>query len=286
MKDVVVGCITNYNFDSIKYWVNSLDRSGFTGEKIMICYNVGHDVIRELSDRGYKVLAFKNIPEENRVGYDGEFNICLQRFHDIWAFFKYTLTDEYRYMIATDVRDVVFQSNPSDWLEKNIGDKRINVACESIKYKDELWGRANMFHSFEAPIFDIMQDKLIFNAGTISGDCKTLVDFFLNVYMFSGRSPENVPGGGGPDQAAMNVLLNMEPFKSITKFTMSEDGWAAQLGTTADPRKIDEYRQYLVEAEPTLIDDLVCTSKGEPFVIVHQYDRVPDWKKVIESKYA
>ena len=31
MKDIVVGCITGYNFDKIKPWVNSLDRSGFTG---------------------------------------------------------------------------------------------------------------------------------------------------------------------------------------------------------------------------------------------------------------
>jgi hypothetical protein len=31
MKDIVVGCITGYDFEKIKPWVNSLDRSGFDG---------------------------------------------------------------------------------------------------------------------------------------------------------------------------------------------------------------------------------------------------------------
>lgn len=285
MKDVVVGCITNYNFEKIKYWVNSLDTCGFTGDKVMVCYNIGYDVAEELTKRNYKVLAFENNKEEKKLQRHGDFNICLERFYDIWAFFKYTITEEYRYMISTDVKDVVFQTNPSTWLENNIGDKKINVACESIRYKDEPWGKHNLLQCFPAPIFDQMHKKLIFNAGTISGDYKTLLDFFLNIYMFCGRSPENVPGGGGPDQAALNVLLRLQPFRSITNFAMSEHGYAAQLGTTADPSKIGEFRKYLAEPEPIMQNDLVCTSKGVPFSIVHQYDRVPEWKKIIEKKY-
>jgi len=29
----------------------------------------------------------------------------------------------------------------------------------------------------------------------------------------------------------------------------------------------------------------VTTSAGIPFTIVHQYDRVPEWRKIIEEKY-
>jgi hypothetical protein len=32
-------------------------------------------------------------------------------------------------------------------------------------------------------------------------------------------------------------------------------------------------------------DGEVATSSGNVFTIVHQYDRVPEWKKVIEEKY-
>ena len=32
-KDLIIGAYTNYNWDQIKYWVNSIEKSGFTGDK-------------------------------------------------------------------------------------------------------------------------------------------------------------------------------------------------------------------------------------------------------------
>jgi hypothetical protein len=66
---------------------------------------------------------------------------------------------------------------------------------------------------------------------------------------------------------------------------MSESGWAAQLGTTVDPSKVESFKPFLMEESPILVGDQVCTSTGKPHVIVHQYDRVPEWRKVIEAKY-
>ena len=202
----------------------------------------------------------------------------------MWYFLK-KLQGQYRYIISTDVKDVVFQTNPSKWLEENIGDKKINVACESIRYKDEEWGSANLFKSFGPLVHDHNKDNLIYNAGTISGDFDTMLDVFLNIYMMcNAASGHYIEGGGGPDQAALNILLNMKPFKDITNFAMSEDGYAAQLGTTG-PQIAGKYGDKLVEKSPILVDNVVCTSDGKPFSIVHQYDRVPEWKQIIEKKY-
>lgn len=290
MKDIVVGCITNYNFDKIKYWVNSLDRSGFDGVKILLCYNIAFEVAEELAKRGYTIFAFGQDKESGNLTYkhpnDRPFNICLDRFAHI-PFFLNRLEnkEQYRYIISTDVKDVVFQTNPSEWLESNIGDKKLNVACESIRYKDEDWGRNNMQLSFGPLIYDRMKDNPIYNAGTISGEFTTMLDFMTNVFLSCGGAPANVPGGGGPDQAAINVLLDMKPYKDITNFAMSEDGYAAQLGTTG-PQISAKYGQHLVEPAPIMVDDMVCTSQGKPFAMVHQYDRVPEWKQIIEKKYA
>lgn len=290
MKDIVVGCITNYNFDKIKYWVNSLDRSGFDGVKILLCYNIAFEVAEELAKRGYTIFAFGQDKETGNLTYkhpnDRPFNICLDRFAHI-PFFLNRLEnkEQYRYIISTDVKDVVFQTNPSEWLESNIGDKKLNVACESIRYKDEDWGRNNMQLSFGPLIYDRMKDRPIYNAGTISGEFTTMLDFMTNVFLSCGGAPANVPGGGGPDQAAINVLLDMKPYRDITNFAMSEDGYAAQLGTTG-PQISAKYGQHLVEPAPIMVDDMVCTSQGKPFAMVHQYDRVPEWKQIIEKKYA
>lgn len=287
MKDIVIGCITNYNFDKIKYWVNSLDRSGFTGDKIMICYNIDYDVVEELTKRGYIIFGFHKNDEARRLEYNKkDFNICLERFIHIWYFLNNLQNKEqYRYVISTDVKDVVFQSNPSEWLEKNIGNKKINVASESLKYKDEPWGTHNLYQSFGPLIHQNNNENTIYNAGTISGEFNTFVDLCLNIFLTCGGAPSNVPGGGGPDQAALNVLLNLQPYKDITNFATSESGYAAQLGTTADPNKIEEFKKVLLEPTPYLEDGIVKTSTGVPFSIVHQYDRVPSWKNIIESKY-
>ncbi len=281
--DIVVGCITGYDFEKIKPWVNSLDRCGFDGTKAMVCYDVDYDTVEELVKRNYTVLAFKRNEEERRFEYREKFSIVVERFLHLWLLLK-QFKGQYRYIVTTDVKDVIFQTNPSEWLEKNIGDKEINVACESIHYKDEEWGNHNLLKSFGNLIHEHNIDNLIYNAGTISGKFDTMLDLFLNIYMLCNSTNHWIEGGGGPDQAALNVLLNMKPYKDITNFAMSEDGYAAQLGTTG-PQVTGKYADKLVEKSPILVDNVVCTSNGIPFSIVHQYDRVPEWKEMIEKKY-
>lgn len=289
MKDIVVGCITNYSFDKIAPWVNSLERSGFDGLKVMICYNIGYDVVEELSKRGFTVFGFKRNDEARRLEYKPDFNICLERFSHIAYFFnKLENKEQYRYVISTDVKDVIFQTNPSTWLEENIGDKKINVASESLRYCDEEWGNHNLYQSFGPLIYERNRDNTIYNAGTIAGEFKHFVDLCDNLFLSCGGAPANVPGGGGPDQAALNVLLNLEPYRSVTNFAPSESGYAAQLGTTADPNKIEAFRSKLLEPEPIIDYETgeVKTSTGKLFSIVHQYDRVPKLKEVIEKKFT
>jgi translation initiation factor 2 beta subunit (eIF-2beta)/eIF-5 len=283
MKDIVIGAVTNYDYDKIKYWVNSLDRSGFDGVKAVICYNVDYGLVDELTKRNYTVLAFSQNDEKRRFEYNKNFSIVVERFFHIWHFLK-KFKGQYRYIISTDMKDVVFQKNPSLWLEQNLGDKKINVACESLKYKDEEWGNHNLFKSFGPIIHDNNKDNLIFNAGTISGQFDAVLDLFLNIFMWCNTTNHYIEGGGGPDQAALNVLLNLQPYKDITRFTMSEESWAAQLGTTG-PQIFEKYKSVLVEKTPIMVGDSVCSSDGTPFTIVHQYDRYSEWRKVIEKKY-
>jgi len=284
MKDIVVGCITGYNFDKIKPWVNSLDNCGFEGTKAMICYNIDYDTVDELVKRNYSILAFGKDEENRKLNYPKEnFSIVVERFLHLWYLLK-RFKGQYKNIITTDVKDVIFQTNPSEWLDKNLGDKQINVACESIRYKDENWGTNNLMKSFGTLIHEECNENLIYNAGTISGNFDTMVDFFLNIYMLCNGTQHFIEGGGGPDQAALNVLLNMKSYKDITNFAKSEDGWAAQLGTTG-PQITHQYGDKIVEPNPILEGDMVCTSNGTPFALVHQYDRVPEWKEIIEKKY-
>lgn len=284
MKDLIVGCVTNYSWDNIKYWVNSIDRSGFTGDKLVICYNMPFDVADELTRRNYMVYSFKQNFEKNMLEYEDikQFNICVRRFLHQWKFLNdIPNNSQYRYVISTDVKDVVFQKNPSEWLENNLGSYQFNVSSECIRYKDEVWGKNNLTFSFGEQIYETLSNNVIYNAGVLSGKFQSFTDIALQLFLVCYGIPEFIPGGGGPDQAALNVLLNSSIYKNITRFTQSSDGWAAQLGTS----KVDKYAHLLTEPQPTLIGDMVCTSEGKEYYIVHQYDRIPEWKLILENKF-
>jgi len=287
MKDVVIGSITNYKWDQIKCWVNSLDQSGFSGLKVMLCYNIDFEVAEELSKRGYSIFAFGKDEENRKLKYNKEnFNICLERFLHIWYFLsRLQNKEEYRYIIATDVGDVVFQSNPSEWLEQNIGNKEINVGSECIQYKNEEWNKQNMFLSFGPLVYESMQDKLVYNAGAIAGKFDSFIDLCYNIFLSSGGSPVNVPGGGGPDQAALNVLLSMKHFSNITNFAKSEDGWAAQLEIMCNPNKIEKLKDFITEPRLKIENGKVLTHDNKKYCIVHQYDVVPELSEFIRKKY-
>lgn len=288
MKDIVIGAITNYSYDKVKYWVKSLNQSGFTGEKIMLCYNVSYDVCEELAKEGFTIFGFKKNDEKQMLEYSKpDFNICLDRFLHIWYFLnRLKNKEQYRYVIATDVGDVVFQTNPSVWLQENLFDKDINVGSECIQYKNEEWNKQNMYLSFGPLVFEEMQDKIVYNAGVIAGKFDTFLDLCKNIYFFSGHSPANVPGGGGPDQSALNVLLNMKPYSDITNFAKSSDGWAAQLEVMANPAKIEKLKDFITEPRLKIVDGIVFTVYNKPYCMVHQYDVVPELREYYKTKYA
>ena len=275
-NDAVVGFITGYKFEKIAPWVNSLLSSGFSGHKFMICYNIEDAVIFKLEKLGFKVY---------NIIINEPFNIVNIRFLHIWQILK-TYKEKIRYIINTDVADVIFQSDPSIWLEQNLGDKKLCVASESLKYKDEAWGINNMDKSFGPLAKQYMQDRPIYNAGTTAGVFEYYLDFCYNVSLLCNGAPMFVEGGGGPDQAAVNLLLSLKPYNDITQFVNHDSPWACQCGTTADPNKIDGFRLNLLSREPVFEDRCVYNNFGQKYVMVHQYNRVPEWKKLLEEKYS
>lgn len=283
MKDLIIGCYTDYDWDKIKYWANSIDLSGFTGDKVMIVFNSDFETVNKLIERNFKIIAFKRDDILRKFTYSNNFSIVVERFFHIWNYLN-GITEQYRYVITTDVRDVVFQTNPSNWISENINNEKLLVSAESLKYLNENWGLNNMRQSFPM-MFNYMIDQPIYNCGVLAGEASTIKDLALNLFLVCNGLPGQIPGGGGPDQAALNILLQTDLYKNITKFAKSEDGWACQAGTTVDPTKIESFRPYLLEAEPKWDGEFVTTSTDKRHAILHQWDRIPAWNSTITQKY-
>lgn len=282
MKDLVIGAYTNYDWNKIKYWVNSLNQSGFNGHKLMIVMNSDKQTVKKLTESGFTVIAFNE--NENEYFYkDTKIPVHVERFFHIWDVLS-KVKEEIRYVITTDVKDVIFQENPSNRLEELLAfQSKYNLVAssESMRYMDEPWGNQNLLETFGPYFHERYKSNLIYNVGVVAGNYEYVRDLCLNIFQMSVNRPIPIV-----DQAVYNFLLWQKPWSEITLKLDSESGWAAQLGTTMDPKKLDSFKPMLTEPSPVMINDVVKTNGLNPYCIVHQWDRVPALYDTIERKYG
>jgi hypothetical protein len=264
MKYTIMGCITQYGVDDIKPYIESIEQSGFNGDKIMLVYDVSTDVIEYLTNK--KWIIYQSQLEEH---------IILQRFRDAYVILNQHKTD---WLIWTDVKDVIFQKNPIDWIDNNSSYTRLFAFSESVNLKDDPWAVVNTGTSFPMEWELGLNEKISYCAGTIVGDGNTMRDLFIQIYRWSKTTANPAQLS---DQAAFNVLINLEQFRTITKFVRQEAGFATQLGTVWV--KKDELS--ILEPTPIYKDGKFYNQSGDEFVIVHQYDRDPKIKQEIKELY-
>jgi hypothetical protein len=290
-SDLVIGAITGYTWDQIKYWANSLDRSGYTGAKAVIAYNIEYETLEELQKRNYAICAFSKDDANRRVTYaNKDFAIVVDRFLHYYLMFDNAGNQaRFRFVIATDVRDVIFQQNPSLFLDRDdLQDAQLLVSSEGIHYEHEPWGANNLLQSFGPYMYDRHKTNGIVNCGVLAGRFNAFMGLSKLIYLMSHGTVQHVPGGGGPDQAALNLILATELYAIRTKIVRHEDTWAAQLGTTMDPNKLQAYQPFITEPLPRWDAQagLVVNHEGNPYTIVHQWDRVPEVKEAVERIHA
>ena len=274
MRDLIMGSITRLGWDRCEHWVNSINKSGFDGDKIICIFGDHKDLVNNFKNNGFQVYNYRTLSDNE--------NICVARFlayNDILSKNK----QKYRKVLATDVTDVVFQKNPTEFFDIII-EKCIIASSENIRYKDESWGANNMRLSFGDDAYGRMKDAVIYNAGVIAGEHQLIQDLFLAIYKMCENKPQHIEGGGGPDQAAYNYLLSLSQFKQTTKFIEHDIGWACQAGTNVDPHK--DYSKTNVEILPKICDNEIVTSWDKSYYIVHQYNRNPVWKQSIEDRFS
>lgn len=276
-KDLLIGGCTNYNINQLKPWVLSAVEHMPKSHKVMVVGNASDETKQWLVDQGFEVfpMAQANIP------------VHVLRFVSIYEYLRLNYS-KYRYVITTDVKDVIFQYNAFNWLDSHLGSCKLVAGSEGMLYKDEPWGNENLMQAYGPYIHNMYKDKQIYNVGTIGGESEYVKDMVFNIFTNATNRPIAIC-----DQAVYNVLIQTQPFCDVTYFAQQCDGWACQAGTTVDPSKIEHFKPFLTESQPIWEQGVVKTgqdcyrmTKGNPFAIVHQYDRVPEWKKHIEEKYG
>ena len=278
MKDLIIGASTGYTWDTLKYWVNSINQSGFDGDKVLVLMNCDRETTMKVANAGFTIIGFEQDAQGNLVYKHEGIPVHVERFIHIY---EHLCRTDYRYVITTDVKDVIFQKNPIKFIEENIGNKNLMFASESIRYKNEAWGNQNLLETYGQYIYEKFKDKEIYNVGVLAGKGSAMRDLCINIFTAAINRPIPIC-----DQSTFNFMISQHPYIDTSKYMKSEDGWACQLGTTGDPSKIEQFKPHLLEKTPIFEDGRVWTSHGYEFTIVHQYDRVPEWRQAIEKKYG
>jgi hypothetical protein len=284
-QHMVIGAADNYTWSQLRNWVHSLNQSGFRGRKVILAYRLTDTVIHSLQHYGIEVYQpatdmFGRPIDHNARNAAGAPNTVSHelRFYHMWQLLA--SEEDVDLVVATDTRDVIFQSNPIDWMIENAGDDII-VPSEGIAFENEPWNAMVMQRCFGPHVWESsVKSASCVNVGTIAGPASKMRELFLLLYMLSRGCPYPA------DQTSLAFLMSLEKLLGDKlEFVKHDKGWACQCGTTADPQKIGVFRPSLLDGEPTFDGEQECTSYGIPYALVHQYDRVPQWAAVINERY-
>lgn len=265
MTDLLISAVTNYQPHEIAPWINSARRV-YDGDIVVIDFGTPVETIKYLQKKGVQVF---------KADLNGR-HIVVERFIAMYGFLQDN--HDYNLILATDIKDVIFQRNPFGRIQKG---KNIVLSSEQMVYKDEEWGDNNMRVSYPH-MYDKMKDEDIYNAGIIMGNRVAITDLFLHIYHLS-----LIGGDPQPDQAALNILAKTHPFKKDILFMGIDDGFAVNLGTSLADNVKDKYKSKLLGDAPRIDSNgVVRNYYTEDFKIVHQWDRVSALKLKILEKFG
>lgn len=281
---VVIGQAINYDFDNIEPWIVSLRRTGYKGKIVLLVNSLSlQDHVKD-----YDVHLVMTNPSNN-------VSSMVLRFFDIYKILDHSEMSDVDFVVATDVRDVIFQEDPNLLRVDN----KIIVAKEGFTYDIEPWSKNNMKQSYGEQMFDKMKDYPIYCAGVIAGE-KNLFQFLMLCLSSLGfTAPQHPLGGGGPDQAALNILLHSEVWKSFVYETeevihagTSLPGIKAGNGDIGmsyrnSPEVLEYYQSNYNRSDipENLSSNIINKKIDRPYVIVHQYNRIPEWNTEIQNEY-
>jgi hypothetical protein len=276
-NDVIIGVVENYSWEAVGCYARSLYRSGFKGTKLMCVRNVNDMARKNLRLLGFTVVDYEWKP--NAMS-----SMC-ERFLPAIEWLA-PRVGSVRYAVWCDVRDLVFQSDPSLWLEKHLAPQKLLGCSEGVMLYDEPINAdfVKRVVSSEDYAWLINEEQLC--SGTIAGEAKEMLALMKAIHDTSYTLPDF---GAIRDQALLNYLIRTSPFKEVYRIVRADDAFALQANWymlhTRGPRTRPDPR---LDMETGLA---YPSGSTEPYCILHQYDRdasgwLGNFKAVVERHWS
>ena len=180
--NLVCGVLWGFEWDQVRVWAHSIHRTQPGARKVVFVRDTVSDVRDRLHDLGIETIEWK---------------VRQPHLHPITTRWEPVLDhlaqNEYDWVIATDIKDCVYQSDPFPWLRAHSedGGAPIVLATESIPSADPIWGQTNYdwmcdYLGANAPS---MKNKEVVCGGTITGRGSDLHEILQNMYAILAAHP-------------------------------------------------------------------------------------------------
>jgi hypothetical protein len=270
MKKALLGLSNNVglNIDKIKVWSKSFKKYS-DGDVILLCANSNQEEIQFCIDNGIIPIP---------VNIDDTWRINHKRLERTFEFLE---NSDIELFLITDVFDVVFQSNPFDKLDLNYD---IFVGAEGVLVSEEPWNSDWINKLFPNDYYECINQEVICS-GVIGGKRLPLINLYKRMFELCENSTNltNIQ-----DQSALIVMVKNKEINNLKIFNLT-DGWVVHCAI-AGPTQFFESFGFKGNIEnrygiPQLITDRICTKNGDPYDMVHQFNRIPEWNEILTNEY-
>lgn len=196
------------------------------------------------------------------------------------------VSDQYDYVLTTDVKDVVFQEDPFPKLIAKMGNKDALFTSENIVIAAEPWNQNVLFQLFGGEVCDKVREFDVINSGVMFGRPNFLADVNRLMYDIT----HCLTGEKIRDQAALQYLYYfLDLVKERSILSDGNDYIVTHLAVAGPTHYYDawNFRTSLKcgHAEMDEQNVIVKNPNGNVYSIIHQYNRCERWNELINKKY-
>ena len=87
MRNLIIGCASNYDWSTLQYWCNSINQSGFEGDKVLVLMNCDKTTVLKVQEEGFKIIGF-NKDDEGNLTSDSKMPPHVERFLHIYEYLR------------------------------------------------------------------------------------------------------------------------------------------------------------------------------------------------------
>lgn len=276
MNDLIAGAVFGYSYDKIAPFVESLRATDYSGRIVFFTSHIDRESLDRLKDRGVeciqihyrstgalnswsrfwptlrRVLRFMPAPVRKRT-YRKITNFALVRYLHFLDFLKREET--FRYVLFTDIRDVVFQDTP--FSTDLPGEFCAYLESPHMVYGKEPLNDGWIRRNYDESKLKQLHGTRISCCGTIAGTMPGMLNYLK---AFENEFIQLASLEHGADTSIHNRLIR-QPLKSTTTIC---DNFEGEIGTISE------------RSEESVYDDQFIVRRPDKSIVpvIHQYDRL------------